>query len=66
MSIPIFEYLNYREFLRDAYEKKHSEDWHFSHRYIASCARMDASMFNKILQGPQERVCFHIRSFFMR
>lgn len=42
MSIPIFEYLNYREFLRDAYEKKHSEDWHFSHRYIASCARMDA------------------------
>ncbi|HPW94491.1 MAG TPA: TIGR02147 family protein [Fibrobacteraceae bacterium] len=53
MSIPIFEYLNYREFLRDAYEKKHSEDWHFSHRYIASCARMDASMFNKILQGKR-------------
>lgn len=53
MSVPIFEYLNYRDFLKDAYEQKHSEDWHFSHRYIANYARMDASMFNKILLGQR-------------
>lgn len=53
MSVNVFEYLNYREFLRIAYKNRHSEDWHFSHRYIASQAHMDASMFNKILQGKR-------------
>ena len=51
--INLFEYLNYREFLRDAYEERHSTDWRFSHRFIAEKAGFDASMFNKILQGKR-------------
>lgn len=51
--INLFEYLNYREFLRDAYEERHSSDWRFSHRFIAEKADFDASMFNKILQGKR-------------
>ena len=51
--INLFEYLNYREFLRDAYEERHAGDWRFSHRYIAERAGFDASMFNKILQGKR-------------
>ena len=51
--INLFEYLNYREFLRDAYEERHAGDWRFSHRYIAEKAGFDSSMFNKILQGKR-------------
>ena len=51
--IDLFGYLNYREFLRDAYEERHSGDWRFSHRYIADRAGFDSSMFNKILQGKR-------------
>lgn len=51
--INLFEYLNYREFLRDAYEERHASDWRFSHRYIAEQAGFDSSMFNKILQGKR-------------
>ena len=51
--INLFEYLNYREFLRDAYEERHATDWRFSHRYIADRAGFDGSMFNKILQGKR-------------
>lgn len=51
--INLFEYLNYREFLRDAYEERHASDWRFSHRYIAELAGFDSSMFNKILQGKR-------------
>ncbi len=49
----IFEYLNYREFLKDAYEERHALDWRFSHRFIAEKADFDSSMFNKILQGKR-------------
>ena len=51
--INIFEYLNYRDFLKDAYEERHASDWRFSHRYIAEKAGFDSSMFNKILQGKR-------------
>lgn len=51
--INLFEYLNYREFLKDAYEERHAGDWRFSHRYIAEKAGFDGSMFNKILQGKR-------------
>ena len=51
--INIFEYLNYRDFLKDAYEERHAGDWRFSHRYIAEKAGFDSSMFNKILQGKR-------------
>lgn len=51
--INLFEYLNYRDFLKDAYEERHAGDWRFSHRFIAEKADFDASMFNKILQGKR-------------
>lgn len=51
--IDLFKYLNYRDFLKDAYEERHAGDWRFSHRYIAEKADFDASMFNKILQGKR-------------
>ena len=51
--INIFEYLNYREFLKDAYEERHASDWRFSHRFIAEKAGFDSSMFNKILLGKR-------------
>lgn len=51
--INLFEYLNYRDFLKDAYEERHSQEWRFSHRYIAEKAGIDGSMFNKILQGKR-------------
>ena len=51
--IDLFGYLNYRDFLRDAYEERHSGDWRFSHRYIADRAGFESSMFNKILQGKR-------------
>ena len=51
--INIFEYLNYRDFLKDAYEERHASDWRFSHRFIAEKAGFDSSMFNKILQGKR-------------
>lgn len=51
--INLFEYLNFRDFLRDAYEERHANDWRFSHRYIAEVAGFDSSMFNKILQGKR-------------
>lgn len=51
--INLFEYLNYREFLRDAYEERHASDWRFSHRFIAEKVGFDGSMFNKILQGKR-------------
>ena len=51
--INIFEYLNYRDFLKDAYEERHANDWRFSHRFIAEKSGFDSSMFNKILQGKR-------------
>lgn len=63
MSVNIFEYLNYREYLRDFYELRHAEDWHFSHRYIAEQASMDASMFNKILQGKRNLTPRLVKAF---
>ncbi|MCK9182703.1 MAG: TIGR02147 family protein [Fibrobacteraceae bacterium] len=53
MPINIFEYLNFREFLKDAYKTEHANNWRFSHRYIAEIGRFDATLFNKILQGKR-------------
>lgn len=61
--INLFEYLNYREFLRDAYEERHASDWRFSHRYIAEKVGFDSSMFNKILQGKRNLTARQISSF---
>lgn len=61
--INLFEYLNYREFLRDAYEERHASDWRFSHRYIAEQAGFDSSMFNKILQGKRNLTSRLIKTF---
>lgn len=51
--VNLFEYLNYRDFLKDAYEERHAAEWRFSHRFIAEKAGIDGSMFNKILQGKR-------------
>ncbi len=61
--INLFEYLNYREFLKDAYEERHASDWRFSHRYIAEKVGFDSSMFNKILQGKRNLMPRQISSF---
>lgn len=61
--INIFEYLNFRDFLRDAYEERHAGDWRFSHRYIAEKAKFDSSMFNKILQGKRNLTSRLIKTF---
>lgn len=61
--INLFEYLNYREFLKDAYEERHASDWRFSHRYIAEKVGFDSSMFNKILQGKRNLTARQISSF---
>ncbi|MCQ2062831.1 MAG: TIGR02147 family protein [Fibrobacter sp.] len=61
--INIFEYLNFRDFLRDAYEERHTGDWRFSHRYIAEKAKFDSSMFNKILQGKRNLTSRLIKTF---
>ena len=61
--INLFEYLNYREFLRDAYEERHASDWRFSHRYIAEKAGFDSSMFNKILQGKRNLTSRMVKIF---
>lgn len=61
--INLFEYLNYREFLRDAYEERHASDWRFSHRYIAEKANFDSSMFNKILQGKRNLTDRLVKTF---
>jgi uncharacterized protein (TIGR02147 family) len=53
MAVNVFEYLNYRDFLRDAYEERHSADWRFSYRHIAEIGEFDATLFVKIIQGKR-------------
>ena len=63
MAVDLFEYLNYRDFLRDAYEAEHAKNWRFSHRFIADIGGFDATLFNKILQGKRNLTPRLISSF---
>jgi uncharacterized protein (TIGR02147 family) len=47
----IFDYLDYREFLRDYYKEKKKESPFFSYRFIGKRVGMDSSYIIKVLQG---------------
>jgi uncharacterized protein (TIGR02147 family) len=51
--ISIFAYLNYRDFLKDAYEERKSHTSAFSYRFIAQRIGINASTFNRIVQGKR-------------
>jgi uncharacterized protein (TIGR02147 family) len=49
MMKPVFEYLDYRDFLKDFYEEKKSEHSFFSYRLFSSKLGMDASYLAKVI-----------------
>jgi uncharacterized protein (TIGR02147 family) len=49
--ISIFEYLDYREYLRDFYNEQKKDKTFFSYRYIGRRVGMDSSYVIKVLQG---------------
>ncbi len=49
----VFDYRDYREFLKDFYEFKKDENRIFSHRYIASKIGFDGGFFSKIVSGKR-------------
>jgi uncharacterized protein (TIGR02147 family) len=51
MSINIFDYLDYRQFLRDFYEFKKKENPYFSYRFMSGRVGLDAGYLVKVLQG---------------
>lgn len=46
----VFEFFDYRKFLRAAYEERKRTNPHFSHRYIARKVGCDSGYFAKIIQ----------------
>ncbi|MBN1127797.1 MAG: TIGR02147 family protein [Chitinispirillaceae bacterium] len=59
----IFDYLEYRDFLRDFYEEKKSERSFFSYRLFGSKVGMDASYLAKVLIKIRHIADSSIRSF---
>jgi uncharacterized protein (TIGR02147 family) len=49
----IFEYLDYRKFLRDFYEEKKTRNYFYSFRYMAHKIGMDHSLLVKVLLGKR-------------
>ena len=49
----IFNYLDYRAFLRDYYESRKKSETFFSYRYMANKLKMDHSLLVKILSGKR-------------
>src|SRR4051812_1939337 len=49
----IYDYFDFREFLRDRYEAKKKENASFSYRYIAGKIGLDAGSFSRILAGTR-------------
>jgi uncharacterized protein (TIGR02147 family) len=49
----VFEYLDYRDFLKDFYEEKKSEHSFFSYRLFGSKVGLDASYLAKVLIGQR-------------
>ena len=47
---PVFEYLDYRDLLKDAYEERKSQLPLFSYRMMAEHLGMDSSYLFRILQ----------------
>jgi uncharacterized protein (TIGR02147 family) len=53
-SASIYDYLDFREYLRDRYEAKKKESSAFSYRYIAGKVGLDAGSFSRILAGSRK------------
>lgn len=51
--ISVFDYLDYRKFLRDYYEERHAHNKRFSHRFIAKEIGFDSGYFAKISKGER-------------
>ena len=51
MMVNIFDYLDYREFLRDFYREAKRNKPFFSYRFIGNHVGMDSSYVIKVLQG---------------
>lgn len=49
--ISVFDYLDYRQFLRDFYVQQKKTNTFFSYRYIGNKVGMDSSFLIKVLQG---------------
>jgi uncharacterized protein (TIGR02147 family) len=49
--ISVFDYLDYRQFLRDFYNQQKKTNTFFSYRYIGNKVGMDSSFLIKVLQG---------------
>jgi len=56
----LFDYLEYREYLRDVYTEKHTRDTWFSYRYIGNRIGMDSSYFIRVVQGKKHLSDEHI------
>lgn len=49
----VFDYLDFREFLRDCYQAKKEENRAFSYRYIAAKVGLDSGAISRILSGER-------------
>jgi uncharacterized protein (TIGR02147 family) len=61
--VNIFDYLDYREYLRDYYKNKKREKPFFSYRFIGHRVGMDSSYVIKVLQGNLHISAKKINSF---
>jgi uncharacterized protein (TIGR02147 family) len=59
-KISIFDYLDYRAFLRDALEKRKAEKAGFSLRYVAQRMGINPGFFNRALKGERNLSAEHI------
>jgi uncharacterized protein (TIGR02147 family) len=48
---PVFEYLDYRKYLKDAFEERRERDPRLSYRKLAELLGLDGSNFHKIILG---------------
>ncbi len=51
--VSVFDYLDYRKFLRDYYLERKKLDSRFSHRFIANKLEFDSGYFSKIIKGER-------------
>lgn len=53
-TIRVFEYMDFREFLRDSYEARKKHSAFFSYRYIAGKLGVDSGTLSRILKGERK------------
>jgi uncharacterized protein (TIGR02147 family) len=51
--VNVFEYYDYRKFLRDSYEEMHSKDVKFSYRFIQNKTGIDPGFLVKVFNGQK-------------